>query len=139
MKWVKNLLKRKVKFVGELSSATVEKIIKAKMDKYNYKDYQVYLPDSLYYGTHDKAEAVKKLQLDETNALVYTPDTNDCDDFAVKLFSMGFGLIWTDKHAFNWFIDETTCKLYFVEPQSDTISEDIASWQGSRVRFFLGR
>jgi hypothetical protein len=135
-----NLFKKKeLKPSGELDIATVISIIKTKMDKYGDTEYEVYLPDNLMQKLYTHSEVVDILEFDKTNTIRYQPDLYDCDDFATELFGKGFGLVWTNVHAFNWFIDKDTHELYFIEPQNDTIAPDIASWQGRDVRFFLGR
>jgi len=62
----------------------------------------------------------------------------DCDDFAAEVYGKGLPLIWTNKHALNWFIDENA-SLWFVEPQTDKMARNLDNWQGWDVRFFLAR
>jgi len=70
-----------------------------------------------------------------TEKLAPTPA---CDDFAAELFGKFAGLIWTNHHAFNWFIDETDT-FWYIEPQTKKLSQTIEGWQGNDIRFFLGR
>ena len=49
---------------------------------------------------------------------------------------LAFGIIWTDKHALNCFVDENK-KFWLVEPQNDKIMEDFEPWMGSQPRFVI--
>jgi len=55
------------------------------------------------------------------------------------LFGKGIPLLWTNKHALNWFLEYETNILWFVEPQSDKIAKDLENWQGWDVRMFVSR
>lgn len=86
-----------------------------------------------------KKESIKEyLHLDETDKITYIPQKMDCDDFAAILFGRFAGLVWTTKHAFNWFIDENNT-LWFIEPQTDKIAQNLENWQGWDIRFFISR
>ncbi|KKL86224.1 hypothetical protein LCGC14_1946820, partial [marine sediment metagenome] len=87
---------------------------------------------------YNKEEVKKYLGLDETDKITYVSQEMDCDDFAAILFGKFAGLVWTKKHALNWFIDETET-LWFIEPQTDKMSKNLEGWQGWNVRFFISR
>jgi len=67
------------------------------------------------------------LQKDFTNWKIYHKDY-DCDDFAFKLYTnlkaryprLAIGVIISDSHAFNFFIDKYG-KVWYIEPQTDKI------------------
>jgi len=82
-----------------------------------------------------KESLAQFLASDPINTRVYKTETHDCDDFSYEL--MGhvsewnsdntFGIIWGlntggQPHAWNFFVDENE-KVWFVEPQSDSIFE----------------
>lgn len=71
-----------------------------------------------------------------TDSLKYITEEHDCDDFAAKLFGKWAGLVWTDTHALNWFIDENE-KFWFIEPQTRYIFDKLNT--GTKLRFLLGR
>ncbi len=103
---------------------------------------ELYLSDSMYLLCNT-ADISKFLQQDATNKYKYQSEKYDCDDFAYRLMGqfsvedwsyLAFGLVWTDTHALNCFIDENL-DFYFLEPQNDIIRKELKSWQGSRIRF----
>lgn len=84
-------------------------------------------------------------RLDTSNQEKYVSEWYDCDDFAYRLMgqlsipdwsSLAFGIVWTDKHAMNVFVDEGKTVL-FLEPQSDAIETQLADWQGTHLRFVM--
>ena len=101
-----------------------------------YKDdiSEVYIPD-INNKVYNKQDMINYLGLDETDKIVYVPETMDCDDSAAILFGKGVPEIWTDDHAINYFITLEGV-LYYVEPQTDIISVNLV---GLHIRFFLGR
>ncbi len=77
------------------------------------------------------------LKADDTNRRKYTEDYM-CGKFAFRLMGqfsvegwagLATGIIWTDVHALNFFID-TNSEFWFIEPQSDGIQTKLESWQG---------
>lgn len=62
----------------------------------------------------------------------YSKKRFDCDNFSFALMGLmkliigdiSFGIVWTDTHAFNFFIDKDN-KLWFVEPQNNKIVDKI--------------
>jgi len=82
---------------------------------------------------------------DQTNKGEYVVEKFDCDDYSYRLMGqvsvpnwsdLAFGIVWTDAHALNCFIDEDK-KFWFVEPQDDTIRENYPAWAGKNVRFII--
>lgn len=78
---------------------------------------------------------------DQTDKMEYESEELDCDDFSYRLLGqfsvpkwshLAFGIIWSDTHAFNFFVTEDK-KVLFVEPQTDAITEDFKG----RVRFMV--
>lgn len=112
-------------------------ILLDKLEEMGDDKADMFLPDK-ETKIYDKKEVVEFLGLDETDELVFKPEGHDCDDFAARLFGKGLGLVWTNIHALNWFIDENN-QLWFIEPQTDKIARDLENWQGWDIRFFIGR
>lgn len=97
----------------------------------------IYLPDATV-AIYDKNAVAAFLDLNPVSEITYLPDDHDCDDFAAELYFLFAGLVWTDTHALNWFIDENL-KFWYIEPQNDTIADKLLDWQGNRIQFFLSR
>jgi len=117
--------------------ASASSILLDKLEAMGMGDAEIYLPDR-EIQVYNKEKVKGFLGLDETSEIVYVAEVMDCDDFAAELFGKFAGLVWTNLHALNWFIDDTE-KFWFIEPQSDKIASDLEGWQGSQVRFFVGR
>ena len=117
--------------------ALASSILLDKLEAMGMGDAEIYLPDR-EIQVYNKEKVKGFLGLDETSEIVYVAEVMDCDDFAAELFGKFAGLVWTNLHALNWFIDDTE-KFWFIEPQSDKIASDLEGWQGSQVRFFVGR
>lgn len=93
-----------------------------------------------------KAEVEKFLAEDPINTEGYIIDEHDCDDFSFELMGVfnkpgwsdiTFGLVFTDVHALNCIVDENR-KFWFLEPQSDQLSETLdTSWQGTKVKTII--
>ncbi len=92
-----------------------------------------------------KEEIEKFLAEDQTNLTQYQTDSYDCDDFSFRLMGqfsipgwsdITFGIVWTDVHAMNCIIDENR-KFWFIEPQSDNLTETLDSFQGSQVKTII--
>lgn len=105
---------------------------------------KIYLSDKEYKLCH--VDDIRKFcAQDDTNRQKYQAESFDCDDFAYRLMGqfsipdwgdLAFGICWTEKHSLNCFIDEDKM-LWFLEPQSDVIESNLASWQGSHLRFII--
>jgi len=89
----------------------------------------------------NKADIKAFLATDTTNRNTYVQEKFDCDDFAYRLMGqmsvpywsdLAFGILWTDTHALNCFIDEAG-EFYLVEPQTDEITKP----QDIKVRFII--
>ncbi len=120
-----------------ISCTLVDAIVRAKAAEIDDKDFDIYIPD-VPSKVYNKADVVSSQELEEVSAIPYVAETHDCDDFAAELYGKFAGLIWTNAHAFNWFIDETDT-FWYIEPQTKKLSQVIEGWQGTDIRFFLGR
>ena len=105
---------------------------------------QIFISDSTKYLC-DIDDINKFLAADDTNRRKYKAEEYDCDDFAYRLMgqfsveawaSLAKAIVWTDVHALNGFID-TNMKWWFIEPQQDTLNNELAEWQGSKVRLVV--
>ena len=85
------------------------------------------------------------LAYDQTEKLSYVGELYDCDDFAYRLMGnlsvppwaeTASGIICTESHAFNCFIDSDG-KLWYIEPQTDTIYDTWQSYFGSEIQFIM--
>lgn len=104
----------------------------------------IYLSDSTYYLCSE--DDIKSfLDMDSTNKETYIAEEFDCDDFSYRLIGqlsvpewsgIAFGIVWTDLHALNCFID-TNGKFWFIEPQTDAIQEILDDWQGKDIQFVM--
>ena len=104
----------------------------------------IYLSDSLYWLCSE--DDIKTfLDLDATNKEKYVAESFDCDDFSYRLMGqlstpewsgIAFGIVWTNAHALNCFIDDTG-KFLYVEPQSGKLQEKLEPWQGTEILFIL--
>lgn len=104
----------------------------------------LYLSDRRYKLCNIK-DVRRFCQADRTNRMKYVEEDYDCDDFSYRLMGqfsipgwseLAFGIMWTEKDALNCFVDEAK-NLWFLDPQTDTISNDLADWQGSELRFIV--
>jgi len=109
-----------------------------------YPEAQVYLSDATY-TLPSKQDIEWFLAQDRSNKFDYIYNDFDCDDFSYRLMGqfsvpnwshLTFGVVWTDKHALNCFVDEDK-KFWFVEPQTDEILESLEEWMGSKVRMVV--
>ena len=98
---------------------------------------EIYLPDAAC-KTYTKSSVMDHYALVETSGIDYIAEVHDCDDFAALLFADFAGLVWTNTHALNWFVDENET-LWFVEPQTGQLAQTLEGWQGNDIRFFVGR
>ena len=121
---------------GTIDIHTASSILLDKIEEMGMPEAEIYLPDTAI-KVYNKERVKLFLRLNEVSEIVYTAEF-DCDDFAAELFGRFAGLVWTNIHALNWFIDDVG-KFYFIEPQSDKIAPALEGWQGSMVRFFIGR
>uniref|UniRef100_A0A6M3J0H1 Agglutinin C-terminal domain-containing protein n=1 Tax=viral metagenome TaxID=1070528 RepID=A0A6M3J0H1_9ZZZZ len=122
---------------GTIDIHTASSILLDKMEEMDAGNAEIYLPDE-NFKVYNKDVVKAFLKLDEIDKIPYVTEVHDCDDFSAELFGLFAGLVWTNAHALNFFIDENET-LWFVEPQSDEIAPDLEDWQGWRIRFFIGR
>lgn len=109
-----------------------------------FPEGQIYLSDRTYLLCNPQ-DIRKFLEQDATNKVKYVPEGYDCDDFSYRLMgqfsiedwaNLAFGIVWTDKHALNCFVTETD-RVFFIEPQTDEILEDLKDWMGEKIRFVI--
>ena len=112
-------------------------ILLDKLEEMNDPKADLYLADQ-DCKIYNKEKIKEYLHLDETSEITYVPEKMDCDDFAAIIFGKFAGLVWTTKHALNWFFDENKT-LWFIEPQTDKMSKTLKNWQGWDIRFFISR
>ena len=77
------------------------------------------------------------LSFDRTDNKEWKEDIWDCDNFSLQFaaaaqryfaprgLNAAIGIIWTNTHAFNWYLN-TAMEIYFIEPQDDTIKRFFA-------------
>ena len=125
------------------STATIEYVELYNILRQRFPDEgTIYLSDRTYkLCNYDDIRVF--CQQDTTNREKYVAEWHDCDDYAYRLMgqlsipgwsSLAFGIIWTEKHAMNVFVDEGK-NVLFLEPQSDAIETQLADWQGTRPYF----
>lgn len=104
----------------------------------------IYLSDNLYWLC-STADIERFLAQDNTNKMGYIQEERDCDDFSYRLMGqlstpewsgIAFGIVWTNVHALNCFIDDTG-KFWFIEPQTAKLQDKLELWQGSEILFIL--
>jgi hypothetical protein len=122
---------------GTIDINLMSSILLDKLEEMGDESAELYLADK-QCKVYSKEVVKAFLGLDETDKITYVAEDMDCDDFAAMLFGMGLGLLWTAKHAMNFFISDDE-EVYFVEPQTDKISHVLEDWQGLAVRSFLSR
>lgn len=102
----------------------------------------IYISDNSY-KLCSKADMEAFLAYDDTDKRLYVGEWYDCDDFTYRLMGQlsvpewektAYGTIWTDAHAFMCFIDDTG-KLWFIEPQTDTLFDTWQLYFGSEIQF----
>ena len=109
-----------------------------------FPEGELYLSDRIYLLC-DVDDINAFLKQDATNKYKYQEDVYDCDDFSYRLMGqfsvpdwsyLAFGIVWTESHALNILVTEDK-KILFIEPQSDTLQEELLAWQGSMIRFVM--
>jgi len=121
---------------GTIDIHTASSILLDKLDEMG-DEAEIFLPDH-EMKIYNKAEVMNSYELKGVSVIKYVLGVHDCDDFAAELFGKFAGLVWTMKHALNWFIDETGT-FWYIEPQNKKLSQVLENWQGYDVRFYLGR
>jgi len=129
--------KNHIQPTGIISIHEMSSILLDKLDEMDDSGVELYLAD-MDCKVYRKSDVIKYLSLDPVSEITFKAGSHDCDDFAAKLFGKFAGLIWTNTHALNWFID-TNKVLWFIEPQSDKIAQNLEDWQGWHIRFFISR
>jgi len=106
---------------------------------------EIFLSDSRNYKLCNLDDINKFLKRDLTNKMGFIANNLDCDDFALRLagqFSipnwsdLTIGLMWTNAHALNCLIDQNE-DFWFLEPQTDELTQELKSWQGTTLRFIM--
>jgi len=122
--------------IGALTIEQVAIILNNKLNELGSPG-DIFIPDE-HCKIYRKADVMAFHGLNEVSSIPYVGETHDCDDFAAKLFGKFAGLVWTNAHALNFFIDENSV-FWFIEPQQGQLSQSLADWQGNQIRFLLGR
>ena len=123
---------------GTITISEAASILLTKTEELGDTQAGIHLPDT-DIKVYKKSTVQKANSLKVIANLKYVAETHDCDDFAAKAFGKGLGLVWTNAHALNWFIDWKGV-FWFVEPQTGVMSKTLdTSWQGYDVRFYIGR
>ncbi len=122
---------------GTISIYLASSILLDKLEGMGREDTEIYLPD-MRIKIYKLEEVENSYELEKVSRLEYIPEGFDCDNFAAKLFGKFAGLVWTNIHALNWFIDENE-SFWWIEPQTKKLSRVLETWQGYRIRFLLGR
>lgn len=94
-------------------------------------EHNMYISDK-EFKTMSLKQFTRILQYSPVRYIPYSKKYFDCDNYSfalmglMKLFvgDISFGIVWTDTHAFNFFIDKDH-KLWFVEPQNNKIVDMI--------------
>ena len=123
---------------GTIDINLMSSILLDKLEEMGDEKAEIYLPDT-DCKVYKKEDVIKFLDLDETDKIKYDGEEQDCDDFGAEVYGLGLGLLWTTKHALNFFVEYETNTLWFAEPQTDELSLVLEDWEGLDVRFFLGR
>jgi len=124
----------------EISNIELYGIIKARFPDMP----DIFLSDQNFLLCNDD-DITSFLTQDVTNKYKYVTEAYDCDNFSYHLMGqfsipgwarLAFGIIWTDKHALNCFVNEDK-ELYLVEPQTDEILKNFKAWMGNTPRFII--
>ena len=94
--------------------------------KYSYS-INIRLSDRTY-KTSSKEQIEQLVKLIPIKYLKYKKEVFDCDDFSFTFIGLcrliipnfAVGIIWNDKHAFNFFIDDKL-NVWGIEPQTGKI------------------
>ncbi len=122
---------------GTIDLNEMSSIILDKLEAMGLLETDLFLPDAAM-KVYKKEDVQKAQELEEVSSIVYVAETHDCDDFAAELFGKFAGLVWTNVHALNWFVDESDT-FWFIEPQTKKLSQTLEGWAGNSIRFVLGR
>jgi hypothetical protein len=100
----------------------------------------IYLSDNAYWLCSN--DDIKRfLDQDDTNKYPFINESMDCDDYAYRLAgqlsipnwsSIAFGILWTELHAQNCFINHLG-EFFYIEPQTDAVQIKLEEWQGKEV------
>jgi hypothetical protein len=102
-------------------------------------------PSDMVQSACDIEDINTFLEQDQTNRIKYVTEKFDCDNFSFRLkgqFSipgwatLSIGLVRTDLHMLSGFLDNNL-QWWFIEPQTDGLSDKLATWQGSRVLYII--
>lgn len=122
---------------GGIGLSEASSVLLDKIEEIGDTHAEIYLPDA-ELKIYRKDEVAEAYLLAEVSKIEYIAEKMDCDDFAAMAYGKFLGLVWTNTHALNWFIDEDET-FWFVEPQKALLARDLEGWQGNNIRFFIGR
>ena len=104
----------------------------------------LYISDTEYTLCHYD-DVAYLLAVSQVNKIPYVPETMDCDEFAVALWGefnmppwggLAIGYLWSEIHAANCVVTEDM-EILFMEPQTDELNKQLASWQGVEPRLII--
>jgi len=140
MCWLTDFFKKdstELKPAGVIDINTASSILLDKLEEMGDDKAEIYLPD-IDVKIYNKNVIISARELEEVASIKYVAEVHDCDDYAADLYGKFAGLLWTTKHALNFFYSEDN-ELWFIEPQTGELSQTMEDWQGFDVRFFLAR
>jgi len=134
LQWLFDLFKKKIEFFVKKDESDIEKLLieKFKQEKREgvislIKPVQIFnLDKEMYLCT--KEDMMAYLRSNLLSLKFSKLEVNDCDDFALHLWSqvkkdyplLSFGFVLSSGHAFNIFIDNNL-EIWIVEPQTDEL------------------
>ncbi len=122
---------------GTIDINLMSSVLLNKLEEMGDDHAELYLADN-QCKIYNKEVVKAFLNLNETDKIVFVSEKMDCDDYAADLYGKGVPLVWSNKHALCWFVDENEI-LWFIEPQTDKLAQNLEDWQGWDIRMFLSR
>lgn len=117
-----------------IKASELRQIVATQIGPYTGTVFSLYVADGDYYcpPVDDVEDVIHEAKVDQDD---YIAEAHDCDDFARLLVAAFikdayreglrrpaycFGLIFTNGHAFNWFVDSNK-NIQLVEPQTGSV------------------
>jgi len=129
-------VKPEIQPCGTIDINTASSILLDKLEEIGC-DAEIYLPDN-DIKIYNLKEVENSYELKEVSSLSFLAESHDCDDFSAKLYGKFASLVWTNKHALNFILDENET-FWWIEPQNKKVSRTLEAWQGSTIRFLMMR
>jgi hypothetical protein len=124
----------------KVSSTDIFNILTSQVPMLSKDTAHIYLSDNTYWLC-SYSDIQVFIEADDTNRMNYVSEELDCDDFSYRLMGqfsiknwsgIAFGIVWTDLHALNCFIDDER-KFWFIEPQTGEIENSIDPRNGTEI------